>query len=255
MSLQGCSEFNPVVLLSASEMKASGNTSQRNVDDAPNRRVVMFFFKKGTKVNPDVWPCPKVKEPLDACRAAFWPDGEARRTSGDEVRKYSDTRDTMACRFSDRFARRSPCERSARVRTIKVRLTDPDRIPVPYAVCRFVDQPDSIQVADDQGIVEIPLQSEAQQVSIQWELPKAQVGGMRFYWEQTLNVTPPTDDDGGLLRRFAHLAFNGESVDENVASWAYFFALAIKSAEPQSPKGVVAFHDGGERPAPDIVYT
>jgi hypothetical protein len=110
MSLQGCSEFNPVVLLKTSEMKASGDTTVRNEDDAPNRRVVMFFFKKGTKVDPTVWPCPKVKEPLAGCKKAFWPDGDARRASGDEVREYKKTRNTMACRFYDRFARRSPCE-------------------------------------------------------------------------------------------------------------------------------------------------
>ena len=34
-SLQGCSEFNPVVLLPASEMKGSGDNSQRDSDDAP----------------------------------------------------------------------------------------------------------------------------------------------------------------------------------------------------------------------------
>jgi hypothetical protein len=54
MSLQGCSEFNPVVLLPASEM---------------------FFFKKGTSVDPDVWPCPKAKEPLaGSLRWGFQPE-------------------------------------------------------------------------------------------------------------------------------------------------------------------------------------
>lgn len=110
MSLQGCSEFNPVVLLPASEMKNSGNNAQRNADDAPNRRAVMFFFKAGTKVEDSAWPCPKVKAPLADCKKAFWPDGEARRKNGKDVREYKKSRDTMACRFYDRFARRSPCE-------------------------------------------------------------------------------------------------------------------------------------------------
>lgn len=109
MSLQGCSEFNPVVLLPASEMNGA-DKSQRDADDAPNRRVVMFFFRKGTQVDAAAWPCPKVKEPLAACKLAFWPDGEARRKNGSELREYRRTRDTMACRFYDRFARRSPCE-------------------------------------------------------------------------------------------------------------------------------------------------
>ena len=119
MSLQGCSEFNPIVLLPASEMKASGNTTQRNADDAPNRRVIMYFFKKGTTVDPAAWPCPKVKEPLAACKKAFWPDGDARRTSGDELREYKNAHDTMACRFYDRIARRSKCESVVRPNIIK----------------------------------------------------------------------------------------------------------------------------------------
>jgi hypothetical protein len=119
MSLQGCSEFNPIVLLPASEMKASGDTTQRNEDDAPNRRVIMYFFKKGTTVDPAAWPCPKVKEPLAACKKAFWPNGDARRTSGNELREYKNTRDTMACRFYDKLARRSTCESVVRPNIIK----------------------------------------------------------------------------------------------------------------------------------------
>jgi hypothetical protein len=138
MSLQGCSEFNPVVLLPASEMGAAGDTSQRNAADAPNRRVVMFFFKAGTTVEAAVWPCPKVKEPLAACKAAFWPDGNTRRQNGPALREYKVSRDTMACRFYDRFARRSPCEGGAPVpvppivltRTLQIRLMDNDGQPL-----------------------------------------------------------------------------------------------------------------------------
>jgi hypothetical protein len=121
-SLQGCSEFNPIVLLPASEMKGSANNSQRDAADAPNRRVVMFLFQKGTNVDAAAWPCPKVKEPLAACKKAFWPDGEARRQSGEDLREYRSTRDTMACRFYDRFARRSPCERG--LASFRIRVYD-----------------------------------------------------------------------------------------------------------------------------------
>ena len=111
-SLQGCSRFNPVVLLSNDAM--NGNKEARNAADAPNRRVLMFLFPPGTKVNPAAaWPCPAVNAPADGCKAAFWPDGDARRQNGDERRDYKTTRDTMACRFYDRFARRSPCEGSS----------------------------------------------------------------------------------------------------------------------------------------------
>jgi hypothetical protein len=109
MTLQSCGKFNPVVLLTKDRMEGA-DKSARNASDAPNRRVLIFFFEQGTMVAASLWPCPKVKESNDACKAAFWPDGDARRQNGAALRQYRITRDTMACRFYDRFARRSPCE-------------------------------------------------------------------------------------------------------------------------------------------------
>jgi len=109
MALQGCSRFNPVKLLPISVMNGDDQDA-RNAADAPNRRVIMFFFRKGVKITKADWPCPPVKESTRACKAQFWHDGDQRRQNGDVERKYLDTHDTMACRFYDRFARRSPCE-------------------------------------------------------------------------------------------------------------------------------------------------
>jgi hypothetical protein len=118
MSLQSCGKLNPIVLLTTAEMGGEDTTdgaskTTRNADDAPNRRVIMYFFPKGTKVDTGVWPCPKVGESNAKCSKAFWPNGDARRKNGTERRDYKNTRDTMACRFYDRFARRSPCEGGA----------------------------------------------------------------------------------------------------------------------------------------------
>ena len=110
MSLQSCGKFNPVVLLTSATMNGA-DTAGRNEQDAPNRRVVMLFFPQRTSVDTAVWPCPKVKEAGDACKTAFWPDGDAHRKNGGTLKFYSKTKDTMACRFYDRFARRSPCEK------------------------------------------------------------------------------------------------------------------------------------------------
>jgi Putative peptidoglycan binding domain len=107
MAMQGCSRFNPVVLLPGGE--EDDTSGSRNADNAPNRRVLIFLFRP-RKIDPSEWPCPRVKETADACRAQFWPDGDARRKNGDSVRRYEVSRDTMACRFYERFARRSPCE-------------------------------------------------------------------------------------------------------------------------------------------------
>ena len=118
MSLQSCGKFNPILLLITGEMRGEDTTdgaskAQRNIDDAPNRRVIMFLFPKDTKVDSAAWPCPKVKETNDACKSAFWPDGDSRRKNGDTGRQYKATRDTMACRFYDR-SRGGPRARARR---------------------------------------------------------------------------------------------------------------------------------------------
>jgi len=74
----------------------------------------VFLFRPGTVVTAADWPCPRWDEEPSGCRAKFWPDGDARRAPGPEERVYRDDKRTMACRFYDRFARRSPCEGSSR---------------------------------------------------------------------------------------------------------------------------------------------
>jgi len=126
MSLQSCSRFNPVVLLTQAEMNGAAGTAKRDADDASNRRVILFLFAKGTTVDAGQWPCPKVKEGFSACTKAFWSDGDKRRQNGAKERLYRETRDTMACRFYDRFARRSPCEGGREVRTVEWVAQVPD---------------------------------------------------------------------------------------------------------------------------------
>jgi Putative peptidoglycan binding domain len=118
---QACSEFNPVLLFSEEDekrFKNPANKKERDAANAPNRRVVAFLFQPGTEVTPEEWPCPKVvKGPSDqagikVCQSRFWSDHEKRRNTHlpGEKREYLKTRDTFACRFYDRLARRSPCE-------------------------------------------------------------------------------------------------------------------------------------------------
>ncbi|HEX3475131.1 MAG TPA: hypothetical protein VHT91_08820 [Kofleriaceae bacterium] len=105
---QRCSEFNPVMLLPAAEENKP--TAERNADNAVNRRVVLFLFRGDVDIKPDDWPCPGAGEGPARCHKQFWPDGDKRRAIGKNRRDYAKSGDTMACRFYDRFARRSPCE-------------------------------------------------------------------------------------------------------------------------------------------------
>jgi hypothetical protein len=110
---QGCSEFNPVLLFSQAEAQkfaAAKDKTERNQENAPNRRVMALLFRVGSKVDPAKWPCPRVKEKPTACKKRFWSDGQKRRSNQAERREYNKTKDTFACRFYDRLNSRSPCE-------------------------------------------------------------------------------------------------------------------------------------------------
>lgn len=110
---QGCSEFNPDLVFSQSEkaaFDASANKTQRNRENQPNRRVVIYLFRQGSKVSPDIWPCPRAKEGVAGCKKRFFSDGETRRSNQALRRKFEDTKDTFACRFYDRIGTLSPCE-------------------------------------------------------------------------------------------------------------------------------------------------
>lgn len=109
---QGCSEFNPLELLSVDENRTLSK-AQRNAENASNRRVIIFLFRGGTKVDPGRWPCPRALEGIDGCRKRFFAppnSGDQRRQPGGERRRFAVAQDTFACRFYDRIARLSPCE-------------------------------------------------------------------------------------------------------------------------------------------------
>lgn len=109
---QGCSEFNPLVILSQSELQKF-TKPQRDHENQPNRRVVIFLFRPGSKVSAADWPCPRFDEVSAGCRKRFFvnPPGDQRRASGAERKQFEETKDTFACRFYDRIARLSPCEK------------------------------------------------------------------------------------------------------------------------------------------------
>ena len=104
---------------------------ERNAANAPNRRVVAFFFREGLEIKPSDWPCPKWNESSAKCVERQWTDHEERLKPEEEdlFREYKLTRNTMACRFYDRLARRSPCE--AGFKEWVLRLFVPKKPPPP----------------------------------------------------------------------------------------------------------------------------
>ncbi len=107
-AFQGCSEFNPVLMFSKKEwnaFKKPENKKKRDEENQPNRRVVIYLFEPGTKVDPKLWPCPEEPE-IQGCKDRFWLDKEDRRAFKETRR----TDHTYACRFYERMAHLSPCE-------------------------------------------------------------------------------------------------------------------------------------------------
>jgi len=125
---------------------APKSEKERNQANAPNRRVIAYLFKPGTKI--DVtndkefkkWPCPAVstvpnsKQSVDAvaqCKKRFWSDtprGEHKTKGVDasQPRFFHDTEDTFECRFYHGFGVRSPCEDIVHLWVVKLGLRKPD---------------------------------------------------------------------------------------------------------------------------------
>src|SRR5574340_250738 len=132
---QGCTEFNPALLFSKQENAAlEKDKPKRNEENAPNRRVMIFLFRKGSYVSPGKWPCPRVGEGIAGCKKRWWSDGETRRSFQALRRKYEDTQDTFACRFYDRLASGSPCEGGKAIALPRLRVylklvyLDPEKV-------------------------------------------------------------------------------------------------------------------------------
>jgi len=137
---QGCSEFNPLLLFSkaeAAEFERATDKTERNQENAPNRRVMILLFAPGRRVNPTVWPCPRASEGVAACKKRFFPDAEVRRSFQAGRRAFEDTKDTFACRFYQIISDDSPCER---VKPAPLPPIPPPPPPVTDEIGPFIDE-------------------------------------------------------------------------------------------------------------------
>ncbi|HEY2588577.1 MAG TPA: peptidoglycan-binding protein [Tepidisphaeraceae bacterium] len=156
--LQGCGEFNPVLMFSRAEQAAlagPANKEDRDAENAPNRRVVVFLFRPGARVTSGFWPCPRVSEGVAGCKKRFWSDADSRRQFKENHRAFPKDRDTFACRFYDRMANRSPCETVSPV--LIIRLYDPSGEFMPRTPFRLTidGQPARNGFADAKGVVTV----------------------------------------------------------------------------------------------------
>lgn len=133
---QGCSEFNPILLFSQEEeekYQRDADKTERNAENQPNRRVMVLVFRKGSRVDPKKWPCPRAKDGTAECEDQFWSPPRDRKWRHRHLpgkrREYGETKDTFACRFYDQLVGpvyTSPCEQPSKLTTLHMHL-DADR--------------------------------------------------------------------------------------------------------------------------------
>jgi hypothetical protein len=173
-AFQGCSEFNPQMILAKAEadhykkLPQKEGKEQRHAANRDNRRVMIFLFAKGTKLDPDPkkWPCPRAKDGIQRCVDHLWSDVDhkiespnpndrinkqypyRRRRFGkqvrDEIERLSHPEMTFGCRFYHALALRSPCERDLQMYALRVLTDGPtepgtprDRRLIPIPNARF----------------------------------------------------------------------------------------------------------------------
>lgn len=162
---QGCSEFNPIMVPSKSQVQtgaAPGHQNQRDFINAANRRVTLFFLAPGVEIKPDEWPCPRAGEGPADCRKRFWSDGDARLSPGAQPRRQRDSHDTYACRFYERITLTADPNEDGTIRPgqVRARWSKPEVLPVhnsgfPPATPPTDAIPDDAKVelvADTQGV-------------------------------------------------------------------------------------------------------
>jgi hypothetical protein len=185
--VQGCGEFNPTLILSEEKIaafEAAKDKEGRNKAYEIDRRVIMFLFKPGSRVDPATWPCPHTRDPLavGACTKRLWSNEKERRANHPtEDRRFNKTRDTFGCRFYHGIAENSPCEGVHRVWAMRM-LFEPPRVDQPLrplARRRFVavlgDAKNAPKVrgrADEKGVIRLPLFDEKAVIPLRLEVAR-----------------------------------------------------------------------------------
>jgi hypothetical protein len=248
---QGCSELNPVLVFSkeeAARLDQPAHHGERNAQNSVNRRVVIFFLRKGTQVDDASWPCPRVSEGSAACKGRFWSDGEVRRAPQAERRLYEKTRDTFACRFYDRLAMRSPCEGAAPLLLLHVRLCDYEKEPIggaPFRVRHGTSERSGVALPD--GFITLIALRIPEMVRLEWTRPEL-VEEPEYPFRREIFVDVGGDDPSDD-KRLHNLGYVAAERAVNVRAYQSDFGHTETGILDDIRAELREFHDGGARPA------
>ena len=249
---QGCGEFNPVLLFTKDEVREFSepeNKAERDEQNAPNRRVLIFLFHETTRINLARWPCPRVKEGVGGCKKRFFSDGEKRRTSTGVRREYPDKRDTFACRFYDRLARESPCEFLPL--PLRVRLYDTRGVFIPNAAWKLDlrGQETREGVSSPLGFLMVRRAPGLTEGTIQWGPSVGEEEDPVLAFQDTIFVDLKGDPATQAQRRLVNLGFGGgltltQSVSAFQSVYEDEFGLVETGVlDPQTQLAIRKVHD------------
>jgi hypothetical protein len=224
---QGCGEFNPLLIFSQEKQARFDQAKQQNdtvlLDDrdsqnALNRRVLVLMFRKGSRVDPSKWPCPRAHEGVAGCIKRFWSDGETRRSThlSKIDRQFVDTQDTFACRFFQRISEQSPCHHVTS--TFQIRLYDLDErfiAEAPFEITLNGERPFQGR-ADRNGIVTLSNVNAPGKCLVRWGF-KPETGEapeLLFSLDMFLTITDH-DDNQEAAEKLNNLGYHSD-LTENV---------------------------------------
>ena len=244
---QGCSSFNPLLILSEDE-SATLSHELRNLENRPNRRVVIYFYDASRKVNPALWPCPRASEGPAGCHERFFADAGERRAAGPDRREHIDAQDitpdspldTFACRFYSRTAAASPCERV--MRTYRLRLFDAAAQPLPFAPCAVSDG-EGVHTAraDKNAFVTIDDVKVPSTCTVRWSPAKPGEGAdspppdpdARFLFQEDVILDVDDGSEQGALQQLQNLGYTaGPDTKDDVAAFQHDY----QSRFPELPQ-------------------
>ena len=263
---QGCGEFNPVLIFSA-QRQAAFDAAKSNKDDAvladrddenaPNRRVVVLLFRKGSRVDPAKWPCPRVTEGTEGCRRRFWVDGDDRRSRQlpTDQRTFGTTQDTFACRFYQRLSAKSPCEST--LDTYFIRLFDRKVDHLPFAPWVVEANYPRRGRADQDGFIQVRDLVVPTEITVKWNTPQPgdtaaspRPGlGDTFEFEMKIFVDIPDLSDDAAHERLNNLGYDFDSDENNVKSFQTDYQSRFPDIQPSgqldeaTKKALAEVHD------------
>lgn len=256
---QGCGEFNPLLMFSQEEnarFEQADDKTARNRENAPNRRVIVFLFRPGSRSDPGRWPCPRVKEGTAACRKRFFVDAPARRTFQAQRRVFEQTHDTFACRFYQRIAGRSPCE-GILASTLRVMVHNRYGVPRPGIEVEVLYNTGEIATAttDGNGLLVVPIKGTHETARIRYNITDTdpiEVHDKEFFID-----LKSIESDEGVRRRLYNLGYLLESTEKALRNGLLSFQATYGleetgQADAPTRDKLVSVHDGPESLVPEV---